>query len=130
MSIAIQNISRDETVLKNELNIRTKESESDPEKNFENNVWTTLYSIGKFTTANINNEEAKVTHNKITRKVDVYLDNDNITLYVEASTEQVGTNKVDKIVGKFADYRDSAEAHAEEKGKNASFIFYKPRQRF
>ena len=128
MSIAIQNISRDETVLKNELNIRTKESESDPEKNFENNVWTTLYSIGKFTTANINNEEAKVTHNKITRKVDVYLDNDNITLYVEASMNRLEQIKWIKLLESLL--TTDSQRHMLKKSKNASFIFYKPRQRF
>ena len=125
MSITIQNISSDETALKNELNTRIKKSKpADPEKDFENSVWTTLYSIGKFTTANINNAETKVTYKGKTRNVDVYLDNDEVTLYIEASTEKINTGKIDKIVGKFEKYKTGAEAEAKEQHKNVSFIFF------
>ena len=134
-NITVQNKSDDNQTLDNEYNIRRKKTKpknpTDPksvkkaaEKDFENNVWTTLYSIGKFTTANINNDEAQVWYKSKKRNVDVYLDSDVVTLYVEASTEQIGTNKVDKIVGKFEDYRKGAEADAKELGKNIAFIFF------
>tara|TARA_Y100000739_G_C20604770_1_gene465005 strand:- start:19 stop:2592 length:2574 start_codon:yes stop_codon:yes gene_type:complete len=125
MTITIQNISSDEIALKNEYNTRLKESKpANPEKDFENSVWTTLYSIGKFTTANINNSETQVTYKQKKRNVDVYLDNDEVTLYVEASTEEVGIGKIDKIVGKFHDYKAGAEAEAREQNKNVSFVFF------
>ncbi len=125
MSIAIQNTSSDETALKNELNKRTKESKpANPEKDFENSIWTTLFSIGKFTTSNINNSECEVTYKNKTRRVDVYLDNDEVTLYVEASTEEVDTGKIDEIVGKFEDYKTGAEVDAKKQHKNVSFIFF------
>ena len=129
MSITVQNTSSDETALKNELNTRIKESRpTSPEKDFENNVWTTLYRIGKFTTANINNAEAQVTYKEKKRNVDVFLDNDEVTLYVEASTEEVGIGKIDKIVGKFQDYKAGAETKQKTTQKRIVYFFYKPRQ--
>ena len=47
-----------------------------------------------------------------------------MTLYVEASTEEVGIGKIDKIVGKFQDYKAGAETKAKEQQKNVSFIFF------
>lgn len=109
MTITIQNISSDERALKNEYNTRVKESKpANPEKDFENSVWTTLYSIGKFTTANINKEAYVAYKGGEPRRVDVFLDNKEVTLYVEASTEELKTNKIDKIVGKVEDYRNGA----------------------
>ena len=125
MTITIQNISSDERALKNEYNTRVKESKpANPEKDFENSVWTTLYSIGKFTTANINKEAYVAYKGGEPRRVDVFLDNKEVTLYVEASTEELKTNKIDKIVGKVEDYRNGAEALAKEQGKNVSFVFF------
>ncbi len=127
--------AENEISLKQEYNDRLKPTKpkkpDDPEsikkaaeKDFENSVWTTLYSIGKFTKANIDNKEADVVYKKAKRRVDVYLDSKEVTLYVEASTEALKKSKIDEIVGKVEDYRDGAEALAKEEGKNVSFIFF------
>ena len=127
--------SKDEIRLKQEYNDRLKPTKpkkpKDPEsikkaaeKDFENSVWTTLYSIGKFTKANIDNKEADVVYKKAKRRVDVYLDSNEVTLYIEASTEELKKSKIDEIVGKVEDYRDGAEALAKEEDKNVSFVFF------
>ena len=47
-----------------------------------------------------------------------------MTLYIEASTEELKKSKIDEIVGKVEDYRDGAEALAKEEDKNVSFVFF------